>query len=169
MAKKPSTTALVPYVFVMPVDASDEYKQGVTLAESDNGNEKQFGGLDTADKRKQHRAGFVAFRMSLGYDEKQANNRFDYLASLYSPEKSSRKAKSNKAKRAKGAGRKPKTDGAAVTISAAVASARLLAITNACAAAMTQYVGNAQALELAATIQALANPVEPEKKGGKKQ
>lgn len=101
--------------------------------------------------RKALRASFVvAYAKARNVSEKAANNRFDYMARIYSPT-TSRKARAN-SKRKPGAGRKPKQGGEAKQVDTAKANAAAVAF---CRKAMRANEGDSDMLEMLGAIVAI--------------
>jgi hypothetical protein len=136
-------------VYEMPADASPSFIAGTALAVSVKGNDDaivaSFAALDSPEARKDFRAGFVArWMFERQCDKKSADSRFDYLAKLHAPAKSSRKRKANAGKKR---GRKEKTEsGAAIQVSAKDALTILHAATVHAAKAQETFAGDARFL-----------------------
>jgi len=150
MAKSQKVVAIaVAAAFVMPTDASPAFVAGTVLAvavkASDESIKAEFGALDTPEKKLEFRKGFVARYMHAAQcDKKSADSRFDYLAKLHTPGKSSRKRKANAGKKR---GRKEKADaGVAVQMSGKDALVVLHAGMAHTAKAQETFAGNAQFL-----------------------
>ncbi len=101
------------------------------------------------------RRGFVsAYASSRKVSDKTAGNRFDYMARLHAPAKSSRQAKAN-AKKVK-SGRKEKTAGKGEHVPAQDVALRLAAVLHYVAKAQTKHAADDEIMEMLGEIAAIA-------------
>jgi len=108
------------------------------------------------DDRSMLRRGFIATYAPLHGDNiVKAENRFDYLARKFAKPETSRKLASNKAKRAKGGGRKAKTGAVKTTMSEKTMARNIVACMAFIAKAQAAHMGDDETLKTLGHIAAI--------------
>jgi len=108
------------------------------------------------DDRIMLRRGFIATYAPLhGGDDTKAGNRFDYLARKFAKPETSRRAKFDKAKRAKGGGRKEKQGATKTTMSEKTMARNIVACMAFIAKAQAAHMGDDEALKTLGSIAAI--------------